>query len=265
MTKNQKNNQNGSTSSVEASDSSASSTCSGSNSPTSSASNCPSSSLASASSTPKRASFLSIFKLNTLNNLSCALFVFLLQLYIIYERFSLLQTLNSLSLSDTFLFSFNYVSNVPSNKFQNSIIINGFLVTFGLIFAFIAFLLGIFKLGIYSHDSFVLGKNFDKSKVNKELFSHDKIAMISIVSTGSDAASDTSTENSKKKLTKRKASRLSRCSFFKKPIFWSELPPIGVAFHLLAAFFLLVSEVSRIKVVQLIFLKVIGIFITILF
>lgn len=83
--------------------------------------------------------------------------------------------------------------------------------------------------------------------MNKDLFSAEKLTVISIVSTGSDTASNTSTENSKQKLTKKKSkirARFSGCCFLRKPVFWTDLPPIGIAFQLLAAFLLLVSEVS---------------------
>jgi hypothetical protein len=200
-------------------------------------------------------------KLISLSTLVFTCLIFMLQAYLVYERYSLLKELNTLLLSESF--SFFYVVSPSSTtgidkKFQNTIITNAIIVTFALMFAIFSFATGSLRLGIYMHDNFFVGKTLDKSikkmsKENKKNQSPYFIAMIANNSSTSSSSASSSTEDSKEKLTKPNGSiiaKLNCCSTSKnknsknskKSKRWSQLPPIAACFHLISSIFLLIAE-----------------------
>lgn len=183
----------------------------------------------------------------SLSSLVLTVLLTILQIYLIVNRFRLLKDLST---------TFSQTNSLPilsnQQKLNNSLIINIFLLTFSLLFTIFYFLCASLKLGIYSHDDFKLGNNFDESKIKSEdlLQIKGSGSMASPCST-SMASEDSSraVSMSKQILTKSSTSSKSiakslKCFIFSKPSFWSELPPPGACFHLLSALFLLLAEVQ---------------------
>ncbi|RNA28137.1 hypothetical protein BpHYR1_052124 [Brachionus plicatilis] len=187
---------------------------------------------------PLTKSFFNRIQITSLNNLFLNQIILILQIYLIINRIKLLNNLTS-TYSHTSS-SLPILSN--QQKLNNSIIINIFLITFSIIFALVHALIGSIKLGVYSHDGFKLGKNFDKNK-SKLINLNDYTASTSTCS--SSISSDNTVSISKQKLTKSNSQRpVLGCYFFKRPSFWAQLPPLGVLFHILSSFCILLAEVQ---------------------
>ncbi len=184
------------------------------------------------------------FKLSLPSNLFYTFFVFIFQAYLIYEQYSRLTALISQPFSHTHISSFQYANVLSSNKLKDSIVISGLLTTFALLFSLAGLALGTFHLDIYSHDSFFLGRYFDKSKVSQEA-AYNRKTLVSIISSGSNTGSDVSIQNCKRNKTKNTLrSLIESCHLVKKPTFWSELPPLGVVLNLVSSILLLIAEVK---------------------
>lgn len=194
---------------------------------------------------PKKKTKMNIFKLflnriqlTSLNNLFLNKIIFILQIYLIVNRIKLLNHLTS---------TYSHTSSslpIWSNqqKLNNSIIINIFLITFSIIFTLVHAVIGSIKLGIYSHDGFKLGKNFDKDK-SKLINLNDYTSSSSTCS--SSMSSDNTVSISKQKLTKSSSQKpMLGCYFFKRPSFWAQLPPLGALFHVMSSFCILLAEVQ---------------------
>ncbi|CAF0751994.1 unnamed protein product [Brachionus calyciflorus] len=180
--------------------------------------------------------------LTSLNSLILTILITIIQLYLISNRIILLNNLkNNLSQITS---SLPILSN--QHKLNNSIIINIFILTFSLIFTLVYACLGSIRLKIYSHDGFKLGQNFDSFETKNEFLKN-----VSINSSNNSACSISSEETnsisiSKQKLTKFEdnSKKKFNCYSFSTPVFWSELPPLGSLFHLLASLCLLLAEIQ---------------------
>lgn len=183
------------------------------------------------------------FKLISLNCFTMTCIIFLLQVYLIYNCFKQLRDLITVNSNDA----------SSASKLNQSVIINASLLTFSLLFTLVCFVFSLFRLGVYSHDNFKLGKHFTNRKVSNKTAPRDddKSSRESLASSSSANTSiPSNSAMSKQKLTKSVSlSNLSSsfeccCLLFKKPSFWSELPPLGSCFHLLAALCLLVAQLQ---------------------
>lgn len=182
--------------------------------------------------------FLNRIQITSISNLFLNKLILILQVYLIINRIRLLKNLTS---------TYSHTSStlpILSNqqKLNNSIIINIFLITFSIIFTLVHALIGSIKLGVYFHDGFILGKNFDKNKSKKINFNN---YTASSSTCSSSLSSDNTVSISKQKLTKSNSQRpMLGCYFFKRPSFWKELPPLGALFHIFSSFCILLAEVQ---------------------
>lgn len=208
------------------------------------------------------------FKLISLNSLTITLIIFSLQIYLIYNCFNQLKDLTSWSSissssSNTEEISTTYQSKLIEQKVNRSIIINASLITFAILFTIFSCVFSLFRLGVYSHDNFKLGKHFTNRNVVVSLDEEKKT--ITTTTNGSPIASSSSintstslpTSNSamsKQKLTTKSILTFNYSSWFdcftlfvnhqRNTSFWSELPPLGTSFHLMACFFLLLAQLQ---------------------
>jgi hypothetical protein len=166
-----------------------------------------------------------------------------------------------------------------TSSLKHSIIVNALILVSSLFFTVLFLVFNSFRLGIYSHDHFQLGKYIDKSilklkttyKTNKDtvvistISSNNDIEMCnnknssvspasatsstmsSSTMTGSEETVPPSTSSrdhlTKQKKVVRKWQITNCCSFIRrKPKCWRKLPPIGACFHVISAFLLLIAD-----------------------
>ncbi len=207
------------------------------------------------------------FKLISLNSLTITLIIFSLQIYLIYNCFNQLKDLtswssisSSSSSSNTEEISTTYQSKLIEQKVNRSIIINASLITFAILFTIFSCVFSLFRLGVYSHDNFKLGKHFTNRNVVVSLDEEKKtitttngspIASSSSINTSTSLPTSNSAM-SKQKLTTKSILTFNYSSWFdcftllhqRNTSFWSELPPLGTSFHLMACFFLLLAQLQ---------------------
>jgi hypothetical protein len=178
----------------------------------------------------------------TLKSLIFTFMIFILQVYLIINRCK--------SLSD-----FNQSITANQIKSSNSILVNGLMIAVSFCLNLVYLLLNMIKIGVYSHDSFKLGQNFDKSRAKRIEISNNQqkiniltpLSMSSSIETQTDASSSTF---SRKPLTQASSKPLSKWSFsvqlkcprirFRNIQF--KLPPFGALIHLSCALILLLTE-----------------------
>jgi hypothetical protein len=185
------------------------------------------------------------FQLISLNSVTFTVIVFGLQVYLIYQCFKNLRDLMTTSESST------TSKSTADQNLNQSIVINASLITFALLFTVFHLIVSLFRLGIYSHDNFKLGKHFSNNHIDLD---EEKCHFSSLASNSSVNSSNSTLPSnsaiSKQKLTRavhlNNLSSSVECLFFwfKKPAFWSHLPPLSCCFHLVAAIFILLSQLQ---------------------
>ena len=167
---------------------------------------------------------LSFLQPLSLNTIILNVTIFILQIYLIANRFKSLNNLDNSLKTEPSQLPFTY----HIDTVKNSIILNTFLVALALVITVLHVCISCFKIGIYSHDNFLLGRNFDPN--NHLTNDSEKISTVLPVS-----SSSLVNDNNNRTLTK------SSC--FKKIPCWIMLPPVGACLHLISAFLIIFTEI----------------------
>lgn len=178
----------------------------------------------------KSIKWYSKLELISLNVAFTTVLITILQVYLIGQRFKILANLSSHTIN-TAIHS--------SSQFHSTILVDSCVLILASLFSAAYALLNSFKLGIYAHDNFKLGKNIDKATERSRYGDLQSTPGSSSLNSDETASSSITKQN----LIKPK---LECCLWFRKRgvvKFWSQLPPLGSASHLISALLILVADV----------------------